>query len=118
MASSGPLVPSDELLVHQVAQTFARVGSSDRSWTEKVWAMAATADGSLSVAFGLGKYPNRNVMDAFGGVSRGTEQWTVRASRRLAPTAADQRKRRKGQCSRQEHAPVDGVSHGRLHSGS
>jgi hypothetical protein len=86
MASSGPLVPSDELLVHQVAQTFARVGSSDRSWTEKVWAMAATADGSLSVAFGLGKYPNRNVMDAFGGVSRGTEQWTVRASRRLAPT--------------------------------
>jgi hypothetical protein len=86
MASSGPLVPSDELLVHQVPQTFARVGSSDRSWTEKVWAMAAAADGSLSVAFGLGKYPNRNVMDAFAGVSRGTEQWTVRASRRLSPT--------------------------------
>jgi hypothetical protein len=86
MLSSGPLLPADELLVHQVPQTFARVGSSDRSWTEKVWAMAAAKDGSLSVAFGLGKYPNRNVMDGFAGVSRGTEQWTVRASRRLSPT--------------------------------
>ena len=32
--------------------------------------MAAARDGSLSVAFGLGKYVNRNVMDAFAGVSR------------------------------------------------
>lgn len=48
--------------------------------------MAAAVDGSLSVAFGLGKYVNRNVLDAFAGVSRGTEQWTVRGSRRLAPT--------------------------------
>ena len=47
--------------------------------------MAAARDGSLSVAFGLGKYVNRDVMDGFAGVSRGTEQWTVRASRRLAP---------------------------------
>ena len=47
--------------------------------------MAAARDGSLSLAFGLGKYINRNVMDGFAGVSRGTEQWTVRASRRLAP---------------------------------
>jgi hypothetical protein len=47
--------------------------------------MAASRDGSLSVAFGLGKYVNRNVMDAFAGVSRGTEQWTVRSSRRLSP---------------------------------
>ena len=37
------------------------------------------------MAFGLGKYINRNVMDGFAGVSRGTEQWTVRASRRLTP---------------------------------
>ncbi|MGZ4693517.1 MAG: hypothetical protein ACXWA3_07805, partial [Acidimicrobiales bacterium] len=50
------------------------------------WSMAAARDGSLSVAFGLGKYVNRNVMDAFAGVSRQTEQWTVRASRKLAPT--------------------------------
>lgn len=85
MTSSGPLLAADEALTHQIAATFARVAQSDRAWTEKVWAMAAAADGSLSIAFGLGKYTNRNVMDAFAGVSRGTEQWTVRASRRLAP---------------------------------
>lgn len=86
MSGSGPLLAADESLTHQIADTFARVSQSDRAWTEKVWAMAAARDGSLSVAFGLGKYVNRNVMDAFAGISRGTEQWTVRASRRLAPT--------------------------------
>src|SRR6202035_2171626 len=30
-----------------------------------------------------GKYPNRNVMDGYAGISRGVEQRTVRASRRL-----------------------------------
>ncbi|HMG40366.1 MAG TPA: hypothetical protein VK611_03525 [Acidimicrobiales bacterium] len=85
MTSSGPLLAADESLTHQIATTFARVAPTDRAWTEKVWAMAAARDGSLSLAFGLGKYTNRNVMDAFAGVSRGTEQWTVRGSRRLAP---------------------------------
>ncbi|MGZ4758336.1 MAG: hypothetical protein ACXV95_04670, partial [Acidimicrobiales bacterium] len=86
MTASGPLLAADEALTHQIADTFARVSQSDRAWTEKVWSMAAARDGSLSVAFGLGKYVNRNVMDAFAGVSRQTEQWTVRASRKLAPT--------------------------------
>ncbi|HEV7758860.1 MAG TPA: hypothetical protein VGO78_07720, partial [Acidimicrobiales bacterium] len=82
--SSGPLLAADEALTHQIAATFGRVAQSDRAWTEKVWVMAAAADGSVSVAFGLGKYTNRNVMDAFAGISMGTQQWTVRASRRLA----------------------------------
>ncbi len=47
--------------------------------------MAALADGSVQAAFGMGKYANRNVLDAYAGVSRGREQWTVRASRALAP---------------------------------
>jgi len=85
MTSPGPLRPADEGLNHQIVDTFSRVVESDRSWTEKVWAMAAARDGSVSVAFGLGKYINRNVMDGFAGISRGTEQWTVRASRRLTP---------------------------------
>ena len=85
MTTPGPLLEADEGLNHQVVDTFARVGQSDRSWTEKIWAMAASRDGSLSVAFGLGKYVNRNVMDGFAGVSRGAEQWTVRSSRRLSP---------------------------------
>jgi hypothetical protein len=85
MIKPGPLLPADEGLNHQIVDTFSRVVESDRSWTEKIWAMAAARDGSLSVSFGLGKYVNRNVMDGFAGVSRGSEQWTVRASRRLTP---------------------------------
>jgi hypothetical protein len=82
----GPILPEDEQFVHQVSDTFATVGSSDPAWTEKVCAMAMARDGSLQIGFGLGKYTNRNVMDGYGAVSRGREQWTVRASRRLAPT--------------------------------
>ncbi len=81
----GPIVASDEGFFHQIADTFAVVGSSDLSWTEKVCAMAAARDGSIQLGFGLGKYTNRNVMDGYAGVSRGVEQITVRASRRLGP---------------------------------
>jgi hypothetical protein len=48
--------------------------------------MAMARDGSLQLGFGLGKYTNRNVMDGYAAVSRGAEQITVRASRRLSPT--------------------------------
>jgi hypothetical protein len=81
----GPLVPADETFTHQIVDTFATVAQSDPSWTEKVWATAQARDGSLQVAFGIGKYTNRGVFDGAGGVARGTEQWTVRGSRRLAP---------------------------------
>jgi hypothetical protein len=82
-ASLGPLVAADESFHHQIVDTFATVSHSDRSWTEKVAAMAAARDGSVQLDFGIGKYTNRNVLDAFAGVSRGVEQWTVRASRAL-----------------------------------
>ncbi len=81
----GPVTAADERFCHQVAETFATVATSDLAWTEKVCAMAAKRDGSLQIGFGLGKYTNRNVMDAYAGVSRGLEQITVRASRRLFP---------------------------------
>ena len=81
----GPLVPADETFNHQITDTFATVSQSDRSWTEKVCAMACARDGSLQLGFGIGKYPNRDVIDAYAGISRGVEQWTVRASRALAP---------------------------------
>ena len=80
----GPLVAADETLNHQITDTFATVAQTDRSWTEKICAMACARDGSLQLAFGLGKYPNRNVLDGYAGVSRGVEQWTVRASRSLS----------------------------------
>lgn len=82
----GPLGNSDELLCQpQVSNTFATVSQSDLSWTEKVCAMAARRDGTLQVGPGLGKYPNRNVMDGYAAVARGHENWVVRATRALAP---------------------------------
>ncbi len=81
----GPLGPDDERFNHQIADTFATVGVSDPSWTEKVCAMAAKRDGSVQLGFGLGKFTNRNVLDGYAGVSRGVEQMTVRGSRRLFP---------------------------------
>jgi hypothetical protein len=70
------LAPADESFDHE--------GTDDASWTEKVCAMAARTDGSIQAAFGMGMYRNRGVLDAYAGVSRGVEQWTVRASRELA----------------------------------
>ena len=82
--SLGPLVAADEFFHHQVVETHASVGSTDPSWTEKVCGAVFANDGSLAVGFGFGKYVNRNVVDGYGGVSRGVAQWTVRASRALS----------------------------------
>jgi hypothetical protein len=85
MSTLGPLVPADETFNHQIVDTFATVGQTDRSWTEKVCATAYARDGSLQLGLGMGKYTNRGVMDAYAGASIGVQQWTVRASRALAP---------------------------------
>ncbi|HEV7862977.1 MAG TPA: hypothetical protein VGR20_09760, partial [Acidimicrobiia bacterium] len=68
------LVAADELLCHQLPETFATVGESDISWTEKIWASLFAKDGSIQIDCGLGKYHNRDVMDMFAGISRGKEQ--------------------------------------------
>jgi hypothetical protein len=80
----GPLRRADEGLNHQIADTFGTVVDADYSWTEKIWTSLARRDGSLQIDFGIGRYHNRGVIDAFGGASRGVEQWTVRASRELS----------------------------------
>ena len=84
----GALVPEDELLTHQIVDTFATVSQSDPSWTEKIWTIAHARDNSLQVVLGIGKYTNRGVFDGAAGVCRGTEQWTVRAGRRLSSASA------------------------------
>jgi hypothetical protein len=82
--ADGPVLATDEWFTHQIVETHAYVVESDRSWTEKVCAMAGARDGSIAVGFGVGKYTNRGVFDGYGAISRGKEQWTVRASRRLS----------------------------------
>ena len=85
----GELLAADEGFFHQHTDTFATVATSDPAWTEKVCAMAMARDGSLQLGFGLGRYPNRNVLDGYAAVSRGPEQLTVRGSRRLAAGPED-----------------------------
>ena len=85
----GALRRADEGLNHQIVDTFATVAESDHAWTEKIWASLARIDGSLQIDFGLGKYQNRGIIDGFGGISRGREQWTVRASRELRTAPED-----------------------------
>jgi hypothetical protein len=83
MEDIGRLVALDEQLNHQIVDTFATVATSEHSWTEKIWSAVIRKDGALGVDFGLGRYHNRGVMDGWASVSRGREQWTVRASREL-----------------------------------
>lgn len=85
MQGIGKLLAADEQLTHQIIDTFGTVSESDLSWTEKLWTPISRKDGTLQLDMGMGKYQNRDVMDAFAGISRGKEQWTVRASRELSP---------------------------------
>lgn len=79
----GPYTAADELLHHQITDTFGTIAQSDLAWTEKLWTPVSKKDGSLQLDMGMGRYHNRDIIDGFAGLSRGREQWTVRASREL-----------------------------------
>jgi hypothetical protein len=83
MDDIGQILGIDELLNHQIVDTFGSTASSDLGWTEKIWSAMVRKDGKLAIDFGLGRYHNRGVMDGWAAVSRGSEQWTVRANREL-----------------------------------
>jgi len=77
------ITPADEALTHQTAETFATIAHADPTWTESLWGCIGALDGSVQIDTGMKKFTNRNIFEAFGGASRGVEQWTVRSSRRL-----------------------------------
>ncbi len=80
------LTKYDEFVCHQIVSTFDHVDTSDRQWYERTWLVTHANSGEIMVDTGFGKYPNRNVMDAFGGIAvGGTAQYTVRSSRELRP---------------------------------
>ena len=83
MNDIGQIIGLDELLNHQIVDTFASTATSELSWTEKIWSAIIRKDGGLGIDFGLGRYHNRGVLDGWAAVSRGRTQWTVRASREL-----------------------------------
>ena len=83
--SIAALTVADEYFNHQIVNTHSAVASGDHAWTEKIWFTLMRKDGALQIGGGLGKYANRNILDGFAAVQRGTQQRTVRASRVLRP---------------------------------
>lgn len=83
------LTPQDDLLGHQLPTTFDHVGTSDPAWMERLWYTGHPVSGELIFDIGLGYHPNRNVMDAFAGVTVGNTQYNFRVSRRLRPNSLD-----------------------------
>lgn len=78
------LTHQDDLLGHQTSATFDQPSSSDLRWTERYWYSGhRVPGGDVIFDIGLGHYANRNVMDAFAGVTVGRTQHNFRASRRL-----------------------------------
>ena len=83
------LTAQDDLIGHQLPTTFDHVGNSDPAWMERLWYTGHPKTGGIIFDIGLGYHPNRNVMDAFAGVTVGTTQYNFRASRRLRPNPLD-----------------------------
>lgn len=79
------LTAQDDLIGHQLPTTFDHVGNSDPAWMERLWYTGHPKSGEVIFDIGLGYHPNRNVMDAFAGVTVGTTQTNFRVSRRLRP---------------------------------
>lgn len=80
------ITPADEWMCHQTVKTFDQAETSDSQFTERVWFAAFEKTGKFQFAFGMGKYINRNVMDASVAlVVDGKTQHNVRASRALFP---------------------------------
>lgn len=83
------LTAQDDLIGHQLPTTYDHVGTSDPAWMERLWYTGHPKNGEIIFDIGLGYHPNRNVMDAFAGVTVGNIQTNFRASRRLRPNPLD-----------------------------
>lgn len=77
------LTPLDDHLAHQIPETFASVGSSDRGFYDRHYFSCHTLDGSVFLVLALGSYPNLGIMDAFTTVVLDGKQHIVRASREV-----------------------------------
>ena len=74
----------DDFPIHQMITTMDHVASSDRRWYDRYWFAMGDTRGEVLVEFGLGVYPNLDVMDGFACATVRTNQYNVRVSRELA----------------------------------
>ncbi len=77
------LSPLDDLPIHQVAETMATVGTTDRNFYDRCYFSLHGSTDAFFMAMGLGQYPNLDVTDAFISVSYRDTQTVIRASRPL-----------------------------------
>ena len=80
----------DDALIHQNYGTLDNVVDDDPRWFDRFYFNLQALDGSLSIAHGIGVYPNMQVMDGFGLVCTPDVQINVRASRELVNGNRDQ----------------------------
>jgi hypothetical protein len=71
----------DDHLLHQIADTFRHVGTSDRNFYDRYYFNMHSSSDELFVIMGMGQYPNLAVQDAFALVRRGRKHSVVRGSR-------------------------------------
>ncbi len=82
------LTPPDEYFNHQTSHPHMMVGSSDPNWRERYWVCVQDRErDDFVLTFGFGKYPNRDVMEAYAIVNLGDRQWNLRVSREIADTS-------------------------------
>ncbi len=83
------LSPLDDLLAHQIAETFDRVGTSDRNFFDRYYFNVHHCSDELFMIVGMGQYPNLGVTDAFVVLVHDGVQRVVRASRELGTNRLD-----------------------------
>lgn len=73
----------DDALIHQNYGTLEQVVEDDPRWFDRFYFNLQAVDGSLSIAQGIGVYPNMQVMDGFACICTPGFQVNVRGSREL-----------------------------------
>jgi hypothetical protein len=80
------LTPGDDTFVHQLPYTLDTVFTTDPDFRERMWmSISDSAEKDLMIGAGMGHYPNRNIQEAWAGVTVGDQQYNVRMSRHLRP---------------------------------
>ncbi len=77
------LTPLDDYLAHQIPEAFDAVGTTDRNFFDRYYFNCHDLGGKVFMVFGMGVYPNLNVIDAFVSIVYEGKQHVIRTSRLL-----------------------------------
>jgi len=80
------LTPHDEGFTHQTSLPHMMVANSDPNWRERYWfSLQDVKRQDFIMTGGLGKYPNKDVLEGCILFQHGDRQWNLRVSRTLLP---------------------------------